>query len=752
MWRCPGHDDRTPSLSVHKGANGRVLLKCHGGCPTEKVVAALGLTMADLFDDRPHEPLLRRDRQPRANGDLQPKDHQEPRLWSIADDDIAAVHVYADPATNAALFEVCRLTKMARDRGQPKCLPRHRGTDGQVYFGLGSWLGRVPPLYREAEAVAELQQGGTAYITEGERDADVIHEIGGVACTNVGGAGKFRPEHAATLATALEAGAPQARMVVVAHRDLPGMGHASDVLRKLVDAGAPPDRISIVQAAEGKDAADHISAGRRLEELVQVKIDAGKDAPWNDQPDAEAAASPTSDVANDHRLARHFGGELRWTEALGWIAWEGTHWEPSETGALARAARLGRIIQAEGAEKAAAASKTESSRDRDRLREEAEALQKWARESEREPRVRAALNLARPALEMDAGQLDAKPFLLNCANGTVDLRTGELQPHSRSDYLTKSTGIVFDPGATSDLWDRVVRHAVPDDEERSFLQKAAGYSASGEKREDVVFLLHGITRTAKGTIQAAIATALGDYAGTANLEAFAQRAKGVDGSRARPELAKLRGLRMVSIYESGRSLRLDSALLKTISGSDPIAARDLYRAEFTFQPQLALWIATNSRPRLPEDDDAVWQRIRELPFLVHIPEAERDPEVRRRLSDPNDCGPAVLAWVVTGFEMYRRDGLRPPEIVRNATTSYRAEMDRLAPFLAACCVLSDNAWIKTSELRGAYETWCKENGETPLMGRAWGETLARHGCKASRVNAGRGWSGICLVAWDGHDA
>lgn len=229
------------------------------------------------------------------------------------------------------------------------------------------------------------------------------------------------------------------------------------------------------------------------------------------------------------------------------------------------------------------------------------------------------MNLARPTLELDAGRLDEAPWLLNCVNGTVDLRTGTLRPHRRDDYLTKSTGIVYDPDARSELWERVLDRALPDPTVRDFLHRAAGYTAAGCTGEDVVLLIYGVTRTAKGTVQSPIAKALGEYAAVGALDMLAKRDKGADPDRATPGLVKLRGARMVSIYETGRNLRLNDALLKTLSGSDEIAARQIFEAEITFKPQFTLWIASNYRPGVPDDDDAIWERLREIPFDVQIP-------------------------------------------------------------------------------------------------------------------------------------
>jgi len=460
----------------------------------------------------------------------------------------------------------------------------------------------------------------------------------------------------------------------------------------------------------------------------------------------EEPASDVSDVANARRLADAHGCDLRYVRGIGWLAWDGRRWsaEDGEHEALRRASTLGRIVQREAAQALEAASQTADEAQRERLEKQAERLHRWARDSEREQRIRAALALARPLLALDPDALDARPWLLNAANGTVDLRTGKLRPHAREDYLTRATPVRYDPQARSGEWERVLGHALPDPEVREWVQRAAGYTACGETGEDVLLLIHGLTRTAKGTVQGAIAAALGEYAVTAGLEDLAER-KHRDGRAPRPELVRLRGARMVSIYETGRAMRLDHELVKTLAGSDPITARGLHRDPITFRPEATVWLATNHRPRVDADDDALWERLREVPFNVQIPEDERDRTLRARLADPAESGPVVLAWIVEGARRWQSQGLVAPEAVRGATRAYRAEADRIGAWVSACCVVRADAWTTAASLRESYDAWCKAEGERPLGGQRWREALRALGCEAERRFRGRGWRGIGLV-------
>lgn len=215
----------------------------------------------------------------RPAGERPPK---PPAPWTVPAEHVEMIHRYEDPECGALLFEVARIRREYRDRHDgARTLPRYE-IDGRWYWGAGPWAGRSEelPLYRQREAVAELVQGGTVRLVEGERDADAIHVAGGVGTCNAWGAGKFRDAHARTLAAALAGGAPSALLEVVVDQDGDGRRHAQDVLRRLRAAGAPRDRIRTVRPASGKDAAEHLAAGHALEDFEPFALE-------NEEPEAE---------------------------------------------------------------------------------------------------------------------------------------------------------------------------------------------------------------------------------------------------------------------------------------------------------------------------------------------------------------------------------------------------------------------------------------------------------------------------------
>ena len=211
--------------------------------------------------------------------------------------------------------------------------------------------------------------------------------------------------------------------------------------------------------------------------------------------------------------------------------------------------------------------------------------------SESERSIRAAMSLAESddKIAVRLEDFDRDPMLLNLLNGTLDLRMGELRPHSRDDLLTKLAPVEFKPNATCPQWDRFLVEILPDPEVRSFVRRAAGYSLTGDATEECIFLLYGAGANGKSKFLEVQRFVLGDYALAASAETFLAT-KG-HGS-VRNDLARLRGARFVTAVETEAGNRLAESLLKACTGGDTIAARFLYAEHFEFVPAFKLWLAT----------------------------------------------------------------------------------------------------------------------------------------------------------------
>ncbi len=199
-------------------------------------------------------------------------------------------------------------------------------------------------------------------------------------------------------------------------------------------------------------------------------------------------------------------------------------------------------------------------------------------------------------------------------------------------------------------------------------------------------------------------------------------------------MARLRGARFVTASETEDGRRLSEAFVKDITGGDTISARYMRAEWFDFRPECKVFLATNHKPTVRGTDDAIWSRIRLIPFEVSIPEHERDPQLRDKLIGE---AAGILAWAVRGCLEWQAGGLQPPPEVVQATGSYREEMDLLGAFLAERCDTSDpRAETSAKDLYGDYQEWAAEVGEKSVTQAAFGTRLSERGFQRFRMTSG----------------
>jgi len=372
--------------------------------------------------------------------------------------------------------------------------------------------------------------------------------------------------------------------------------------------------------------------------------------------------------------------------------------------------------------------------------ENRKALAKHAMRSEAGARIKEMVDLARSDVPVMPDELDASPDLLNTESGTIELRTGELREHRREDLITKLAPAEYRPDALAPAWEAFLERVLPGEELREFVQRASGYSATGDTSEQCMFINHGSGANGKSTFQEAIAAALGDYAMRAPTEMLlTKRSGGIPN-----DIARLKGSRFVASSETEEGRRLAESLIKDLTGQDTVTARFLWAELFEFTPTHKLWLSTNHKPEIRGTDNAIWRRIRLIPWSVTIPPAEQNKKLpatlRREIA-------GILAWIVRGCLEWRREGLQAPDEVRRATGQYRAEMDVLAGFLAECCELDTGHWEYAKDLYECYKRWCDENGERPEPQRKFGGRLGERGFQRDRGGSrGAGiWRGVRLT-------
>lgn len=703
--RCPAHDDRHESLSVGMGRDGRVLLKCHAGCDAKDIVAELGIAWTDLFPDPPAARTARGGR-------------------------IVAEYDYVD-AEGTLLYQAVRKEPKAFLQRQPD--------------GHGGWTwnlkGVERVLYRLPALLQAIAAGRTVFVVEGEKDVHTLEAHGFIATTQAGGAGKWQDSFSRVLAGA--------RVVLVPDNDPPGQQHMAEVAASLVPLAAEVREVRLPGLPPKGDVSDWFGDGHTRDELKALVRDAAairtvvsppavrrapptppdpaEASPPPDAPDETDTTAPPpdrlfkcTDLGNAERLVAAFGEDLRYVAQLKrWYRWDGRRWARDLTRQVEQLAKA--VVRQIPAEAALASS--------DQIRS---AIESWARKSEARGRIVAMLAGAEsePRLALEHAALDAEPWLLAVENGVLDLRTGELRPHRREDLITMVMPIAYDGEATCPGWQRFLTRILAGNTDLiGFLQRAIGYSLTGITREQVLFFLHGTGANGKSTFLEILRALVGDYATQADFATFLERR----GDGPRNDVARLVGARVVTSSEVGEGKRLDEGLVKSLTGSDTIAARLLYSEAFEFRPQFKLWLAANHKPVIRGTDHAIWRRVRLIPFTVEIPEAERDPDLVPKLRKEL---PGILAWAVQGCLDWQEYGLSAPEAVLDATDDYRRESDVLGVFLETRCELGQDFSASASQLYQAYREWAQASGEFVLSQTSFGRRLTERGILPIKAGSG----------------
>jgi len=428
-----------------------------------------------------------------------------------------------------------------------------------------------------------------------------------------------------------------------------------------------------------------------------------------------------------YRLASRYFDRLLHVANVGWHVWDGHRWMLDDRGEAPKA--VFDTLRAALVEGVDMGGKT---------REE---LHSDVRRCETAAGVDGVLKLA-SALDVFAavvGDLDADPYLLNTATGTLDLRSGVLNTHDPADRLTKVCGAGYDPDASALAWETFLTEALPDSDVRAFLARMVGLSLVGKVVEHVLPILTGTGRNGKGTFVRTLSAALGDYAIEAEPELFLTR------DRAHPTgQLDLRGIRLATCQETDDGKRLAVATVKRLTGGDTIRARAMRQNFVEFEPSHLPVMITNHLPRVPADDPALWARLLVIPWNVSFLGRE-DTGLGDRLTLEL---PGVLAWAVDGYREYLANRLDPPKAVRVATDSYRVSSDALAQFVEDRCLTGSMSYARSGELWQAWGEWCRTNNEEAGNQRRFKEAMETRGYRSRKTSTGNVFDGLTLAAED----
>jgi putative DNA primase/helicase len=769
---CPAHPDREPSLKLTLKEDGKLLLVCRAGCKKSKILDAVRMREADLFD---------------VTNDIGASTISAKPAESVGVAEIAGLRAFVDETSAvleqtdgtpdvaveylAARFGIS--VDVARELGvgyaeagryarpwlsrsftrYPRLTVPLVGFDGVIRGLQGRDLsGKCPARWMSLTNVEGrtwakygVLSAGTGYdtilVTEGPGDGLTSVGVGYDALIIRGAA---LASNAALLAELVEHLA--GRDVVLAFDpDAAGERGTRALAKALVDAGDNVRRLAFPNPGEDLTAwrerdADAFPAElhRAVRAATVVELEAPAPAPSTDveTQDTDAALQSMSasaremfdstDVGLAVRLRDYMqrqGGGVRYARGLGFLVWDGTIWTPAPHAVREALHRMGAEMIAEGSDfERRLALKALTNRHIDGILKELPSV---------------------PGVPASADEFDARPELLSVANGTVNLRTGAIHPHTPVDMITKRLDVAYRPDAPAERWEQFLAEIFPHHPELpGYMRRLVGYGITGSTGEQCFAFLHGGGANGKSAFLDAILYVFRGITKSTEFSTFEQR---VTVGQASPELASLRGARLVTASETEKYSRLAEALVKQLTGGDPITARFLNANPFTYVPAFLLMVAGNYKPAILSQDLGIWRRVKLVPFEATFRGSKADTSLPAKLRDEAE---GILAWAVRGAQEWYAHGLEEPASVLAATQDYRESEDRLQEFLTARCVQEKDARVAPMAIRRAYAEWADDAGlsrKEVLSGWALGVELESRKFTKDKRGGRWGFNGLRLM-------
>lgn len=319
---------------------------------------------------------------------------------------------------------------------------------------------------------------------------------------------------------------------------------------------------------------------------------------------------------------------------------------------------------------------------------------------------------AADSMRIEAVEFDTHPYLINCRNGTYDLKTMTFREHRWEDFLTMQTNFEYSvQDVRCERWEQFIKEVTQNDYDKAdYLQRALGYSILGTSKEECMFIIHGkTTRNGKSTMLDAIQHMLGDYSSVAPVQLICKSDRTKDAEAANPVLARLKGKRMVTMAESDKMGNLDEATIKQYTGGEDITARELYQSAITFKPQFTMWLSCNDLPAVKDKSLFASDRVRVIEFNKHFTDAEQDKGLKDYFESP-EAMKGIFTWLIAGYFKYRRFGLKMSDNMRAVVKQYEKDNDLVLQFLEEKCERVEEGYTKAKALYDTYKIWCKSNG------------------------------------------
>jgi len=449
----------------------------------------------------------------------------------------------------------------------------------------------------------------------------------------------------------------------------------------------------------------------------------------------DSTPNDTATLTNQHgiatRLLKDHGHDLRYiVEDKTWLVWTG-RWQADPNRRLINRLVLTILDRLEGGTAQGASAKVKQERN-------ARALSNLRTMSNLSGIADLASVLTSQSVERH--ELDDDPHVVGTPNGVLNLATGKLTAHDRSQYVLRSISTPYDQQAQCPRWTAFLHEVLGDDQElQEYMQRLVGYCLTGRTDHQKMWLLVGQGGNGKSTLVEVLRRLLGEYAQQVPDSVLMA---GGRSSGPQNELVRLRGVRLGLLDESDQNGRVNESLAKRLVSSDCLVARPLYGDFQEFTPTAKFFLTTNYLPSIRGTDEGIWRRLVVLHFSRRF-QVGQDPSLKADLLAEL---PGILTWAVEGATKYLRDGLTEPTQLQQATRAYRAEQDHVGQFLQDCTVKGEGHRVSAKDLADLWELW-RINNAIPLMNdNARGKALRGHGLRRDRYGHDNRhhWFGISL--------
>ena len=357
--------------------------------------------------------------------------------------------------------------------------------------------------------------------------------------------------------------------------------------------------------------------------------------------------------------------------------------------------------------------------------------------------IQSAMQASKPMVEIDQNDLDKDENYLNCPDGTYDMAHGMLgkHDHDSDDLITKITAA--SPGDEgSSLWQETLKTIFQGDQELiDYVQRIVGLAAIGEVYQEAMIIAYGDGSNGKSTFWNTIAAVMGSYAGLISADALTVGCK----RNVKPELAEVKGMRLLIASELEEGQRLSTSIVKQLCSTDLIEGEKKYKDPFKFRPTHTLVLYTNHLPRVGATDTGIWRRLIVIPFNARITGNSDIKNYSKYLVA--NAAPAIMKWIIQGAQKAIRDNyqLKAPKCVQEAIARYKADNDWMSHFLDECCETGEGLKEKSGELFAAYRAFCGRTNDFCRSTAEFYTSLEQRGFYRQRTNTGKFVLGLRLV-------